>query len=55
MGWQIAPPKLTFSALWLGMKYILLPFLGAMALLDIALYYFFREVLDSCYGVLCLL
>ncbi|MBV1901278.1 MAG: hypothetical protein KUG56_06355 [Kordiimonadaceae bacterium] len=55
MGWRIAPPKLTFGALLVAMKYIIIPFLGGLALLDAALYFFFRHALDSCYGVLCLL
>lgn len=55
MGWRIAPPRLTFGALIVAMKYIFLPFLGALALLDIGFYFFFKEALDSCYGVLCLL
>ncbi|MBL4837722.1 MAG: hypothetical protein JKY34_09095 [Kordiimonadaceae bacterium] len=55
MGWHITPPKLTFGALLVAMKYIIIPFLGGLALLDVALYFFFRHALDSCYGVLCLL
>jgi len=30
-------------------------FLGFMALLDLALFLFFHFVLDSCYGLLCLI
>jgi len=55
MGWRIAPPRLTFGALFIAMKYVLLPFLVGLAALDIALYFFFQEVLGRCYGVLCLL
>jgi hypothetical protein len=55
MGWRIAPPRLTFGALWIALKYIFLPFLGGLALLDVALYFIFDHVFDSCYGLLCLL
>lgn len=55
MGWSIKPPRLTFGALVVALKYIFFPFLGLLAGLDIALYFYFREVLGSCYGVLCLL
>lgn len=53
MGWRIAPPRLTFGAFIVAFKYVFLPFLGALAALDVGLYFFFKEVLDSCYGVLC--
>lgn len=55
MGWSIKPPRLTFGALLVALQYIFLPFLGVLAALDIALYFYFKEVLGSCYGVLCLL
>ena len=53
MGWRIAPPRLTFGALIVAFKYVFLPFLLGLAALDVAMYFFFREVLDSCYGILC--
>ncbi|MEX0298224.1 MAG: hypothetical protein AB3N28_04090 [Kordiimonas sp.] len=55
MGWRIAPPRLTLGALIVACKYVFLPVLGGLAVLDVALYFFFKEVLDSCYGVLCLM
>jgi len=55
MGWRIAPPRLTVGAYISALKYIALPFLGSLALLDVALYFIFDTFLDSCYGLLCLL
>lgn len=53
-GWRIAPPRLTVWAYIMAFKYVFLPLLAALALLDILFYVFFREVLGSCYGVMCL-
>ena len=53
MGWRLAPPQLTFGALVAAAKYIFLPVLTALALLDFVLYLFFQHVLDRCYGILC--
>ena len=55
MGHTIAPPRLT---VWAYVYVVLLfigPFLLILALVDLALFFFFQEVLDSCYGVFCLL
>lgn len=54
MGWRIAPPRLTVSAYMAALKYVALPLLTGLALLDIALYFLFDRVFGSCYGVLCL-
>ncbi len=54
MGWRITPPRLTFAAYVAGLKYVALPFLGALALLDTALYFIFDRFLDRCYGLWCL-
>ncbi|PCI63449.1 MAG: hypothetical protein COB37_04955 [Kordiimonadales bacterium] len=55
MGWRIAPPRLIFWGYITGLKYIALPILAALLLIDVALYFFFGLVLDKCYGILCLL
>ena len=55
MGWEIAPPRLTQWAYVYGIIFLAAPFLLLMLALDVAFYFFFREVLDSCYGILCLL
>ncbi|MBL4789536.1 MAG: hypothetical protein JKY60_10965 [Kordiimonadaceae bacterium] len=55
MGWRIAPPRLVFWGYITGLKYIALPILAALILLDVAFYFFFDLVLDKCYGILCLL
>lgn len=54
MGWHNAPPRLTLGAYLAGLKYVALPVLGTLALLDIALYFVFDTLLGGCYGVLCL-
>lgn len=55
MGHKIAPPRLKLWAYLYGLFYLALPFLGILLALDIAFYFFFRDVLDACYGVMCLL
>lgn len=55
MGWRIAPPRITFGAIHAAIKYVALPVVGGLALLDVVFYLFFQHVLDRCYGVLCLL
>jgi hypothetical protein len=55
MGWRIAPPKLTIWAFVYGLIYLAAPFLLLMLALDMVFYMFFREVLDACYGIMCLL
>lgn len=49
------PPKLTRTGLRIALIYIALPILGLLAAADVLLYLYFRYVLGSCYGVLCLL
>lgn len=53
-GYRIAPPRYTLGAVWAAAKYFLLPFVLILGTLDLALYFYFREVLDRCYGVFCL-
>ncbi|WP_417458567.1 hypothetical protein [Kordiimonas sp.] len=53
MGRRIAPPRITFGAATTVLIYILLPVFGFLALLDIALYFYFQHVLERCYGILC--
>ena len=55
MGHRIPPPRLTLWAWGRLMQYLLLPFFGALFLLDLLFYLIFRYGFDSCYGVLCLL
>lgn len=53
-GFRIAPPRFTLGALWAAAKYILLPVVLVLGTLDLALYFYFREVLGRCYGIFCL-
>lgn len=55
MGWRIAPPRLTLAAYIAGLKYIALPILAGLALLDGVLYFIFDTLLDRCYGLWCLI
>jgi len=55
MGWRIAPPRLTLAAYIAGLKYVALPILAALALLDGVLYLFFDKLLGRCYGLWCLI
>ncbi|WP_417462305.1 hypothetical protein [Kordiimonas sp.] len=55
MGRRIAPSRITFGAAIIVLKYIVLPVFGFLALLDIALYFYFQHVLERCYGILCYL
>ena len=52
-GQRIAPPRLTFGAAFVVLKYIALPIFLGLAALDVAFYFFFQHVLERCYGVLC--
>ncbi len=54
-GQRIEPPRLTGWGRLLLLWYVGLPVLLALLLLDIALWAFFALVLDSCYGLLCLI
>jgi hypothetical protein len=54
-GQRIAPPRISFGAVTVVLKYIALPILIGLTLLDVALYFFFQHVLERCYGVLCYL
>lgn len=53
MGWRIAPPRITFGAVWLALKHIALPIIIGLGALDLIFYLFFQHVLEQCYGVLC--
>jgi len=55
MGWRITPPRLTLAAYGAGLKYVALPVLAALALLDGVLYFIFDKLLDRCYGLWCFL
>lgn len=52
---EIPAPKLTAWAYLYLFWYVILPFLGGLALLDGLLYLFFKYALNSCYGILCFL
>jgi hypothetical protein len=54
-GYRVAPPKLAFGAIWAALKYFLLPMVIILGALDGLLYLYFKQVLGTCYGVLCLL
>lgn len=54
-GQRIAPPRATFGAAVIVLKYIALPVLLGLTLLDVAMYFFFQHVLERCYGILCYL
>lgn len=51
---QIPPPHITKWGYWAAFKYLALPFLGLLAVLDVALYFLFKYAFHSCYGLLCL-
>ncbi|MBX3453569.1 hypothetical protein [Ferrovibrio sp.] len=53
-GHVIPAPRLTRHALKRFLLWLLLPFLLLCLAGDVALYFLFREVFDSCYGLLCL-
>ena len=53
-GYRLAPARYTLGLWWAAAKYFLLPFLLLLGGLDAALYIYFREVLDRCYGIFCL-
>jgi len=52
-GYYIPPPKPRLAAFGLAMIYAGLPFLLAMALLDVILWAIAKYGFASCYGVLC--
>ncbi len=53
-GQAIPAPRLTRHALKRFLLWIMAPFLLLCLLGDVALYFLFREVFGSCYGLLCL-
>ncbi len=54
-GKNMPSPKVTARGYWYMIKYIGLPLMGALLLLDIIFYLIFEEGLGRCYGLLCLL
>ena len=54
-GLTIPPPRPTRWALLYALVFVGLPFVAALALLDLGLWWFFETVLGRCYGVFCLL
>ena len=55
MGWRIPPARLTLGAYWVAFKHVFAPVLGALAAVDIILYFIFKYIFNSCYGVMCML
>ncbi len=53
-GLHLPPPRPTRWALYYLLLYLGLPLIGLLALLDLALYVLFRELLGRCYGIFCL-
>lgn len=54
MGHTLPSPRVTRTGFRLMLLQVAAPLLIILLLMDVALYLFFRFVLDSCYGVLCL-
>ena len=54
-GHQLPPPRLTRAGYRALALYVVAPFLGALLLIDLALWCYFRFVLERCYGLWCLL
>lgn len=52
-GHQLSSPRLTATGLRLLLLYVAGPILALLALIDGALYLYFRFVLGLCYGVWC--
>lgn len=52
-GYVIPAPRFTRWALVYFLKFIVAPVLLLLLALDVALYFVFRNWLDSCYGILC--
>lgn len=55
MGYEIAPPRVTLKGKAKLIFYIGMPLSGILLAGDIILYFFFKLVLNRCYGVFCLL
>ncbi|MBN66431.1 MAG: hypothetical protein CMM94_02545 [Rickettsiales bacterium] len=53
-GYHLRKPRLTRQAFLYALLYLALPFLAVLALLDMALYFYFKHVLGTCYGIMCL-
>ncbi len=52
-GKRLPAPRLTLTGLRMILQYGAAPIVGALISIDIALYFFFREVYGTCYGVWC--
>ncbi|MEM9618498.1 MAG: hypothetical protein AAF936_11100 [Pseudomonadota bacterium] len=52
-GMRLPAPRLTLTGLRLILQYCAAPIVGALISIDIALYFYFREVYGVCYGVWC--
>lgn len=54
-GLTLPAPHLTKGGIWLIVRHLGLPIMSALLALDIALFFVFKYVFNSCYGILCLL
>ncbi|WP_298720106.1 hypothetical protein [uncultured Ferrovibrio sp.] len=52
-GYSIPAPRFTRWALIYFLKYVALPVLLVLLALDLGLYFLFREVFNTCYGIAC--
>ena len=48
-------PRVTITGYWYGLKYVGLPVITVLLLLDIIFYLIFQTGFGRCYGLLCLL
>ena len=54
-GQRVLSPRLTRAGYALLLRYVALPLLAVLLVLDVLLYVLFRAAFDWCYGLLCLL
>ena len=52
-GHTLPAPRVTRAGYWAMVLYGALPALGALLLIDLALWAYFRFALDRCYGLWC--
>lgn len=54
-GHHMPAPRITGAGFWFAVKYLICPFLFALLLIDVVLWFILDRFFDSCYGVLCLI
>lgn len=52
-GQRLPAPRLTLTGLRMILQYCAAPVVGFLVSVDVALYFYFREMHDVCYGVWC--